>query len=336
VNSHVDIILHGRQPYAHPGHDLGSGNRCGHDPQQPRFLKIKPPPTKKQRPWQQEALIKSAENLYYDRDLIPGLGYHLDRPLTLSGMPPKSRSDGLDNIVIVCKTMLGLMDYSSYMIGRPHAYKKDVWSYYSNYELYKFVQAELAENDYPFPLTADKITPSFVDRAIAALKEQGMLKTKTIYRIVEVRNADGSVTLSKRASTAVKRLEPWALLRLGALTKQELEDFSSECYERLKKKKARNRKAHEATRQAKIEKTQQEALKMRAGADVSPVTEQPPVRVKTDPARNYEQDLQERYNRDRNAAWSQAFDDGLFDFTSLQQAWPKSWHDNDIWCKQNE
>lgn len=84
TNLEPSEILWGKQPYSYPGKNLGSGNRCGHEPTAPAFHLFTPKTTQKERPSTIQKLIDGAKAYYYSPWSLP----------TLTNLSGKTNQDG--------------------------------------------------------------------------------------------------------------------------------------------------------------------------------------------------------------------------------------------------
>lgn len=110
-------FMWGRCNYKYPGTHLGSGNRCGHDPQQLATDLLALPEVKGgYRPALIEKLKKCAENYFADPASVPLLAYLSGRK-NRDGSPRQNRSEGREAQSLILNASLDAMDLRSLRVG---------------------------------------------------------------------------------------------------------------------------------------------------------------------------------------------------------------------------
>ncbi|MNM35034.1 hypothetical protein D3C81_457000 [compost metagenome] len=212
----------GRRAYQHPGEYLGTGNRCGHKPEQlaedrlalPQvrggfYLKI------------QQQLIDAAKRYFYaPRELT--LLSNLSRKRNHDGMPRQNRSEGREAQSLVLSAILSMTDFASLRVGTPMA--DGSFRSRSCDELARACGLTRPSRDpeHPEPVASGRFY-----RALAQLKQAAAI---TLYEQYEVKE-DGS----KRARVAIKTVSESFLIVLGRLSFAAFRAFRDECSKKLRK-----------------------------------------------------------------------------------------------------
>lgn len=219
-------IMWGRMPYPHPGHNLGTGNRCGHNPNRPEFHLFSEPGWSTSIPHVMRKLLEAVKGYYYaPLSTLPSLG-NLNGRRNKNGDPRKNRSEARAAEVLVMRAILYFTEYASLRVGTPKADGR-------------FVPRSCVELARLAGLLKKKADPSEPDepsarfwRAFSRLRLAGAFDVYLQYEEKE----DGS----KRARPAIKRVNLNFLIALGAVSFEQLKKFRTHCSNALKK----SRRAH--------------------------------------------------------------------------------------------
>lgn len=223
-------VMWGRMPYPYPGENLGTGNRCGHNPNHPEFHLFSDPAWMPSIPHTIRKLMDSAK-AYYDAPLatLPSLA-NLNGRRNKSGDPRKNRSEARAAEVLVMRAILLLTEFASLRVGTP---KPDGG----------FIPRSCAELAAVAGLLKKKASPDEDDepsprfwRAFRRLRKAGAIDVHLQYE----EKPDGS----KRARPAIKRVNPHFLIALGAVSCEALERFRTYCSNQLKKLRRTYRAEH--------------------------------------------------------------------------------------------
>lgn len=219
-------IMWGRMPYPYHGANLGTGNRCGHNPNRPEFHLFSEPSWATSIPHVMRKLLEAVKGYYYSPlSTLPSLG-NLNGRRNKDGDPRKNRSEARAAEVLVMRAILYNTDYASLRVGVPKADGRFVPR--SCVELARLAGLLKTKAD---PSEDDEPAPRFW-RAFRRLRLAGAFDVYLQYE----EKADGS----KRARPAIKRLNLNFLIALGAVSFEQLKKFRTHCANALKK----SRKAH--------------------------------------------------------------------------------------------
>jgi len=217
-------------PYPYPGENLGTGNRCGHNPNSPEFHLFRDPDWMAGIPHTIRKLMDAAK-LYYDAPLatLPSLA-NLNGRRNKSGDPRKNRSEARAAEVLVMRAILLFTEFASLRVGVP---KPDGG----------FIPRSCTELAALAGLLKKKASPEEDDepsprfwRAFRRLRKAGAIDVHLQYE----EKPDGS----KRARPAIKRVNPHFLIALGAVSCEALERFRTYCSNQLKKLRRGYRAEH--------------------------------------------------------------------------------------------
>ena len=211
----------GRSPYPYAGLNLGSGNRCGHDPAKPEFHWFTEPTWSLKVPHVMRKLIEAVKGYYYSPlHTLPSLA-NLNGRRNKSGDPRKNRSEARAAEVLVMRAILYCTDYASLRVGTP----KDDGQFIARSctELARMAGLLRKKQDASEP---DEPSHRFW-RAFGRLRQSGAFDVHLQY----VEKADGT----KRARPAIKRLNEHFLIALGAVSVEALTRYRTHCSNNLKK-----------------------------------------------------------------------------------------------------
>lgn len=231
------LLMWGRTPYPHPGENLGTGNRCGHNPNKPEFHLFQPPEWLESTPSQVRKLLDAVMR-YYDAPLttLPTLG-NLNGKRNRNGQPRQNRSEARAAEVLVMRAVILFTDFASLRVGTPQANGK--FLHRSCVDLAR--QAGLLRKK-ESPEDEDEPSPRFW-RAFRRLRMAGAFD---VYLQYEERE-DGS----KRGRPAVKHVSQNWLVALGALSFRALELFRTWASNRIKRARLAFRENDPRRRDAK-------------------------------------------------------------------------------------
>lgn len=207
----------GRSDYPYPGKNLGTGNRCHHDPENPDWDGFDIPDTKKNTPGTQNKLMKGAQDYYYFPEKLPTLR-NLSGSQNKDGTPRSNRSDGRHPETLVLAAILSFTEYASLRVGTP--LPNGGFKHRSCGEIAK--RAGMIEpgrdESYPYP------NKRFW-RAWSRLKLAGAFYVHEQYEEVEPGK--------KRARNAIKNLNLDFLISLGRVGYAEMARFRNWCSGRI-------------------------------------------------------------------------------------------------------
>lgn len=223
-------VMWGRMPYPYPGENLGTGNRCGHNPNRPEFHLFRDPDWMAGIPHTIRKLMEAAK-LYYDAPLatLPSLA-NLNGRRNKSGDPRKNRSEARAAEVLVMRAILLMTEFASLRVGVP---KPDGGFIPRSCTELAAVAGLLKKK--AAPEEDDEPSPRFW-RAFRRLRKAGAIDVHLQYE----EKPDGS----KRARPAIKRVNPHFLIALGAVSCEALERFRTYCSNQLKKLRRGYRAEH--------------------------------------------------------------------------------------------
>lgn len=220
-------IMWGRTPYPYHGANLGTGNRCGHNPDKPEFHLFSEPEWSASIPHVMRKLIEAAKGYYFaPLSTLPTLA-NLNGRRNKSGEPRKNRSEARAAEVLVMRAILYMTDYASLRVGTPKADGRFVSR--SCVELARVAGLLKAKDD---PSEPDEPSPRFW-RAFGRLRLAGAFDIYLQYEEKE----DGS----KRARTAIKRVNLNFLIALGAVSFEQLKKFRTNRANDIKKERREHR-----------------------------------------------------------------------------------------------
>ncbi len=213
-------------PIASKPSQKDSGNKCGHNPDAPRFewFSVKG----KKKASQVQKLIDGFERYYFNPFLLPLLA-NLQGGVNKDGTPSQNRSDGREAEALVGKAILGFTEFASLRVGTPQANGDFINR--SCRELAK--QCGLSSE----PTDADiknKRLPKPSQRfwrAFGRLRDAGMF---TVSRQYEVVGRDAKGKAIKRGRSAIKCLSEDFLVALNVLDYKRLATYRQHCSDTLK------------------------------------------------------------------------------------------------------
>lgn len=113
------VFMWGRREYQYAGKYLGTGNRCGHDPQRLAADRLALPPVAGgHRLKVIDSLIEKAHAYFADPASMPLLAY-LGGKTNRDGTPRQNRSEGREAHSLILSAILCQTDLASLRVGRP-------------------------------------------------------------------------------------------------------------------------------------------------------------------------------------------------------------------------
>ncbi|ANF89329.1 plasmid replication protein repA (plasmid) [Pseudomonas antarctica] len=214
-------IMWGRTPYPYPGQNLGTGNRCGHNPDSPEFHLFSEPKWFADMPSPIRKLMDAAQ-AYYDAPLetLPSLA-NLNGRRNKTGVPRKNRSEARVAEILITHAVFSCTEFSSLRVGTPKGDGGFIPR--SCVELARIaglLKKKKSDEE------EDEPSPRFW-RGFRRLRIAGAFDVHLQYEQM----ADGS----KRGRPAIKRVNPNFLIALGAISYQALERFRTHCSNQVKK-----------------------------------------------------------------------------------------------------
>lgn len=269
----------GRSRYPHPGKFLGSGNRCGHNPDNPAWDLFTPPETKKDIPHVMRKLLDGIRAYYSRPELLPTLA-NLNGKRNADGNPRLNRSEAREAEALVMGAIIHLTEFSTLRVGTPLPNGG-------------FVPRSCAEIATVAGLldpasTPDEVRPSQrFWRAFRRLKIAGAFE---VHRQYEERE-DGS----KRARPAVKNLNMHFLVAIGRVGYEALKKFRTWCSRKLSGARAEFAEQFPEARDAEIANRHLRDAQGKVGIKTN--TRQPARSISL-PDSNERREQQRQYNLD--------------------------------------
>lgn len=250
ISAESPHIMWGRTRYPYPGEFLGSGNRCGHDPQKPRFNLFQTTLKHERKyPQQVQKLIDAIDRYYWAPTMIPTLAY-LSNTVNQDGTYRQNRSEAREAQVLLLKSILAMTDFASLRVGTPLA----------NGEFISRGVDEIARHAGLMKSGADRV-PSLVWRHLNALKRAGGITMHLQY--VEdpsemERGLDGVLRPKRRARPAIKTISKAFLLSLGVISAKSLQKFRNNRSNALAQERAIYKKEYKSSLQDEAEEHRQQ------------------------------------------------------------------------------
>lgn len=201
-------IMWGRTPYPYPGQNLGTGNRCGHNPERLASDRLNLPPVAGgHRLKIVTDLIERAREYFFNPALVPLLAYVSDKK-NLDGSPRQNRSEGREAQTHVWSAIVCAIDYSSLRVGQP---KKD--GTFRNYTFDEIARmcglTEPGANPGDLPVACSRFR-----RAVEVFKKAGAIEVFEQYE----ETPDGM-----RGRPAIKTVSEKFLMSMGQISKVAME-----------------------------------------------------------------------------------------------------------------
>lgn len=198
----------GLKEYKHPGLYLGSGNRCGHDPQRLASDRLALKPVKNdQRLKLIDHLIDKAKTYFADPASVPLLTY-LKKKKNKDGSYRQNRSEGREAQALILAAIYSVTDLASLRVGRP--LRNGSFRNYTFDEIAAMCGLVESSDDPTLP----PVACSRFRRGVAWLKKAGAIKVFEQYD----ETADG-----KRGRPAIKTVSAQFIMHLGKVSKLALD-----------------------------------------------------------------------------------------------------------------
>jgi hypothetical protein len=203
---------------------IGSGNRCGHDPEHPNFEMIDYRVVEKNNPITQVQLMHSVKRYYKNPMLLPSL-YHVNGTKNKDGNYRSNRTCVRDAHVQILMAIISLTDFVTLKIGVPCANGDFIDRDFGH--IAKMVDMLHKSS------TKEKPVPSRrFYRKISDFKKAGILKVDQQFTHVSGEfelNPNGKLKPKIRASYSIKSLSQDFLLALGVVSAKNLKIFRDHC-----------------------------------------------------------------------------------------------------------
>lgn len=215
----------GLVPYKYPGLYLGSGNRCGHDPQNFAADRLALPDVAGGHRLQIiSKLLKRAEAYFTDPASVPLLAYLPGCKKNRDGSPRQNRSEGREAQALILSAIIAATDFKSLRVGSYTV--RGEFCNVSFDELARQVSLTRIKKDPQNPQTTEQVASSRFWRGVAWLKRAGVIE---IYEQFE-ETPDG-----KRGRPAIKTVSEKFLRRLGGLTKAAMKTIRNKASQKVAK-----------------------------------------------------------------------------------------------------
>lgn len=268
----------GRSRYPHPGKFLGSGNRCGHNPDNPAWNLFSPPETKKDIPHVMRKLLEGVRAYYSKPDTLPTLS-NLNGKRNADGNPRLNRSEAREAEALVMGAIIHLTEFSTLRVGTPLPNGGFVPRSCTDIA----IVAGLVDASTP-----DEVRPSQrFWRAFRRLKIAGAFE---VHRQYEERE-DGS----KRARPAIKNLNMHFLVAIGRVGYDALKKFRTWCSRKLSGSRAKYVEQFPEARDAEFANRRLREAQWSIGVKTNT---RKPVNQPTLPDSNKRREMQRQYNID--------------------------------------
>lgn len=200
-------FMWGRCNYKYPGENLGSGNRCGHDPQRMATDRLALPEVSGGHRLQIiTKLLKRAETYFADPATVPLLAY-LGGKRNRDGSFRQNRSEGREAEALILSAIIAALDLKSLRVG---AYtKRGEFKNLSFDELAQRVSLTREKKDPESPDVIEHVASSRFWRGVARLKRAGAIEVYEQYE---------ETSEGKRGRPAIKTVSAKFLRLLGGLT----------------------------------------------------------------------------------------------------------------------
>ena len=208
----------GRKEYKHPGLYLGSGNRCGHDPQRLASDRLALKPVKNdQRLKMITHLVEKAQTYFADPASVPLLAY-LKKKKNKDGSYRQNRSEGREAQALILSAILSVTDLASLRVGRP--LRNGSFRNYTFDEIAAMCGLVEPSED----ATQPPVACSRFRRGVDWLKKAGAIKVFEQYE----ETAEG-----KRGRPAIKTVSAKFIMTLGKVSKLALDRVRKKASDKL-------------------------------------------------------------------------------------------------------
>ena len=214
-------IMWGRTPYPFPGQNLGTGNRCGHNPELLASDRLNLPTVADgHRLKIVTDLIEKAREYFFDPASVPLLAYVSDKK-NLDGSPRQNRSEGREAQSLVWSAIVCVMDYSSLRVGQPK--KNGTFRNYTFDEIARMCGlTEPGANPGDLPVACSRFR-----RAVEVFKKAGAIEVFEQYEETPdgMRGRPAIKTVSEKFLMSMGRISKVALDRVRKKASKSLRDW---------------------------------------------------------------------------------------------------------------
>lgn len=238
-------LVWGRSTYPHPGLHLGSGNRCGHDPQRLASDRLALPEVNGGHRLQViTKLLKRVEAYFADPASIKLLAY-LGGKTNRDGTPRQNRSEGREAETLILSAIYAATDFKSLRVGTYTA--RGEFRNVQFDEIARRCGLTREQKDPQDPSNIELVASSRFWRGVARLKRAGAIEVYEQYE---------ETTDGKRGRPAIKTVSEKFLRALGGFTKTAMKNIRNKASQKVAK--FLNGAAHSGV-QSKAEAEQLEA-----------------------------------------------------------------------------
>lgn len=214
----------GRTIYPYPGLNLGSGNRCGHDPQRLAADRLALPEVSGGHRLQIiTKLLKRAEAYFADPESCKLLA-HLSGKKNRDGSPRQNRSEGREAQALVLSAIIAATDFKSLRVGTYTA--RGEFCNVQFDEIARRCGLTRLQKDPQDPSKTEFVASSRFWRAVAWLKRAG---------VIEVYEQYEETTEGKRGRPAIKTVSEKFLRLLGGLTRAAMKSIRNKASQKVSK-----------------------------------------------------------------------------------------------------
>jgi len=215
------ILRWGKRAYGYHGSNLGTGNRCNHDPESLAVMRLALPSTKDGfRVKILDTLIKKAQAYFLDPESVPLLAY-LDKKKNRDGSYRQNRSEGREAQSLVMCAIFAALDLKSLRVGTYTL--RGEFKNLSFDELARRCGLTKPSKD---PAQPEPVASSRFWRAIAWLKRAG---------VIEVFEQYEETTDGKRGRPAIKTVSQAFIRTLGKFTRNALKTARDKAHQKVTK-----------------------------------------------------------------------------------------------------
>jgi len=214
----------GKSLYAHPGTNLGTGNRCGHNPEQFAADRLDLPKVKAGHGYLPRVLTKTMKRcieFFNDPSLMKSLGFHKDK-FNLDGSNRQVRSEDREAVALVYQSIVSCTDLASFRVG--HYLKDGQFRNYTALELAERCGMVRVGKDPDQPGKLKRFPTSRFWRAFKRLKGVGAIEV--FEQFEEKENGD------MRGRPAIKTVSEKFMRRLGSITGGVMKKARANAYQR--------------------------------------------------------------------------------------------------------
>lgn len=220
----------GKSPYKHPGRFLGTGNRCGHNPEKGEAERYQAPKSRRLSRTHQQ-LLDAAADYYWSPTILPTLS-NLNGRAKADGDPRCNRSEGRAAESLVLRAIIQCIDFASMRVGTPKADGNFIPRSCGYLAKLAGLMAPDCDPDYPQPSQRFvrawrrlKLAGAFTVHRVAETLPDGRVRARPAIKHV---NMDFLVSMARVGYQALKDLRTWASNKLKKAKKKHREQFPAE------------------------------------------------------------------------------------------------------------